>query len=212
MCSRGVECWLSRCSRRSSVKWLERFIVGLLALLAAFQAVNVAAPFLVRWCSRSYESECMSNLRVWFAAETSWYADRKEYSTDFAAIGFAPESYNRYLYTDDPLGTFASRMESAPHTVIPPSYQPASSLRFADIPARVAGGEVVGISGACPNCRASAVCVAQLDDDDEVDVWSISTVDRIDEVTDAIVVAGIPFHERTDRHPQRSMPARWLRL
>lgn len=183
----------------------------MLGLGGGLQLINVALPFLIRFQGRPVESECMSNLRVWFAAESAWYEERREYSSDFGAIGFGPERLNRYLYTDDPLGPFGDQASSSRYTVIAPSHDRGHPLRFVDIPARVAGGEIVGVTGTCPDCRASAVCVAQLDDDDEVDVWSISTVDRIDEVTDAIVVAGVPFHERSDRHRQRTLPERWLR-
>ncbi|MFT3841270.1 MAG: hypothetical protein QM723_30040 [Myxococcaceae bacterium] len=198
---------------RASMRWRERLVVYLLKLLAVIEVLNIASGPFIRFHGHSPESECMTNLKAWFIAESSWYGERREYLTNFATIGFAPEGrHNRYLYTDDPLGSFGSAWSPDPHTGILPSSDWPYPLRYADIPARVAGGEIVGVTGTCPDCRASAVCVAQLDNDDEVDVWSISTVDRIDEVTGAIVVAGVPFHERTDRHRQRSLPERWLRL
>ncbi len=163
-------------------------------------------------CRRSQESECTTNLRAWHTAERSWHTERGVYSTDFGEIGFAPEFGNRYLYTDDPLGRFAPRAtRNYPSAGMMPERVEFQPVTFADVPARVAGGQRVGLTGTCPDCEIAAVCVAQLDDDEEVDVWSISTAPRIDERTGEEIPAGIPFHDRADRHPRQSVAERWFR-
>jgi hypothetical protein len=41
-----------------------------------------------------------------------------------------------------------------------------------------ARGTNIGITGSCPSCSITIVCFAQLDDDDTLDAWSVSSIDR----------------------------------
>lgn len=55
----------------------------------------------------------------------------------------------------------------------------------------------VGLSGECPMCQVTMLCAAQLDGDDTVDVWTISTVERTGE-NGARIPAGMPWLDVDD--------------
>ena len=49
-----------------------------------------------------------------------------------------------------------------------------------------------GLEGTCPDCNVTIACVANLDDDPDVDVWTISTKDRPE------AARGTPIHHLKD--------------
>ena len=68
-------------------------VVAIIGILAA-----IAIPNFVRFQARSKQSEVKANLKSWFTAQRSLFAEKDLFSTDGALIGFAPEKNNRYKY------------------------------------------------------------------------------------------------------------------
>jgi hypothetical protein len=56
---------------------------------------------------------------------------------------------------------------------------------------------LLGVQGQCPTCEVVIGCAANLDDDDAVDVWTISSADR--QLGGAPVARGTAFHHVSDK-------------
>lgn len=163
-------------------------IVRLFGLAAVASLATL--PFL-KVCHHAPESECRSNLKGWHLAQwTSWKEQGRYAPTPDVDI----EAGNRYLYAWAPVGALAGARVQ-PWGALPDRTRERAAVPRHLIPTVVSGGVAVGVT---PDV-ATAVCVAQLDDDDEVDVWSVSTIDRISAQGERIT-SGNPFHERADRH------------
>jgi type IV pilus assembly protein PilA len=68
-------------------------VVAIIGLLAA-----LAIPNFLKFQARSKQSEARSNLKSYFTAERSYYADKQMFLDVAGPIGFGPESANRYGY------------------------------------------------------------------------------------------------------------------
>src|SRR5678815_4245406 len=90
-----------------------------------------------------------------------FYAERDVYSENITELGLLT-STQRYICV---LGRSGDILGSAPN---------ADALA-AQLRSRVPD---LGVTGKCPRCSATAACGANLDDDDEIDIWTISTVER----------------------------------
>lgn len=171
---------------------------------AVFLAVGLASAGcnLVKGPPR--ESECRGNLRTVLARELALKEARGVLSTHPAEVGFSPAPGNRYLYLFDAVGP-VSRRDGAPS---PPLHEsvgigPDTKARGvtaewlrARLPADVAAQ--LGLEGTCPACEVTLACVGNIDDDDTVDVWSISTKDRT-LPTGQVVTRGLPWRHVNDR-------------
>ncbi len=171
-------------------------LVALLSALTALTACN-----LVRGPPR--ESECHGNLRTIIAREFELKEVRGAFSVHPVDVGFAPSPGNRYLYLFAREGAVTRRDEQ-------PSPPPSESVGVgpdtrsrpvtaewlrARLPDDVAAQ--LGVSGACPDCDLTIACVGNIDDDEAVDVWSISTKDRVLDGREA--PRGTPFRHLDDR-------------
>jgi type IV pilus assembly protein PilA len=144
------------------------------------------------------DHECRSALRTIAGKEFAFYSETQRYSVHPAEIGWAPSQGNRYLYLFSKEGELTRRDElaSPPHRESV-GYGPDSKRRnvlledlLAKLPADLRAK--VGISGTCPQCEVTIACVGNLDDDPEVDVWTISTADRPE------AARGTPIHHLKD--------------
>lgn len=138
------------------------------------------------------------------------------YSTDVAELGLSPERGNRYAYVLDPAGKIL--MPCARHTGARGSIIAADSERFPEIrndellaglPPVLAGGVKPGIKGVCPDCSFTVACVGNIDSDVVLDVWSLSSEDRVDERGDPIP-AGEPHNDVNDIKLRLQDAAQWL--
>ena len=144
------------------------------------------------------DHECRSTLRQIIGLEFAYYSERNTYSVHPVEIGFAPGQGNRYLYLFAPEGQLTRRDELAsPPLGESVGYGPDSKKRnvlledlLLKLPKDIRAA--TGLSGACPDCNVTIACVANLDDDPEVDVWSISTKDRPE------AARGTPIHHLKD--------------
>jgi hypothetical protein len=135
------------------------------------------------------EIECRVNLKSFVAAQRDFELTHGRYGTTFDEIGFRPEGNSRYLYTMD-----ATRLAAT----FVPTDERAWKVKWALIPARAEGDVPVGIGRG-----ATAVCVGNVDRDEEVDVWSVSTVLRRSSSGEEIQ-AFVPWHDRIDRERNKT--------
>jgi type IV pilus assembly protein PilA len=150
------------------------------------------------WKGLPRDHECRSALRTIMGLEDAFSSERQRYSTHPAEVGFVPSQGNRYLYLFAAQGELTRRdgLPSPPLTEAV-GYGPDTRKRgvlledlLLPLPAELRAS--AGISGQCPDCSMTVLCVGNLDDDPDLDVWSISTKDRPDGVR------GTPIHHLKD--------------
>lgn len=151
-------------------------IVSLVMLLLAVPVwgilAAIAIPNFIRFQARSKQSECKTNLKAAYVAERAYFAEHDHYSVDPREVGFSPERKNRYLYRFDSHGP-VSRVGVEPD----PSVQPMSASAL-DEGVTPELRDLPGLRGHCPDCSLTVVCVGNIDNDEGLDVWSISTAER----------------------------------
>ncbi|RKH74729.1 pilin [Corallococcus aberystwythensis] len=153
------------------------FVIGIWAA--------IAIPNFIRFQARSKQTECRVNLKAIFTAAKARMVEGEPMGS-FEALGFQPEPRNRYAYVlvmpDSviPVG--------APFPALDPDVLQAALDR---------AGVEPGVQGECPDCTLTAACVGNVDNDDTLDVWSISTADRTD-ASNQPVAAGAPLHHVND--------------
>jgi hypothetical protein len=155
-------------------------VVGILAA--------IAIPNFIKFQAKSKQSECKTSLRMAYSAQKATHAEKDVYLTDPAAIGFSVLQ-NRYLYRLDADGALESvglAPARSPET-------PVGALEAA-IPASLRAE--LGVRGECPECEVTMACAGNIDNDDTIDVWSVSTADRT--IDGEQVPAGTPFNHVDD--------------
>jgi hypothetical protein len=165
-------------------------------LMASLTVCGGAACNLVKGPPRDHE--CRATLRTIVGLENAFYSEHQRYSVHPAEIGFAPSQGNRYLYLFAPDGPLTRRDELAsPPLSESVGYGPDTRKRgvlledlLTKFPAEVKA--TLGLEGSCPGCNVTVGCIANLDDDADLDVWTISTRDR------AEGPRGTPFHHLKD--------------
>lgn len=138
-------------------------VVGILAA--------IAIPNFIKFQARSKQSECKMNLRAAYTAQRSYYSEKDAYAADPQVVGFSVDTPGRYLYRFDGEGDLASVGVPARHAQAAPVNQLEASLP-ADLRAEL------GLHGECPECDITMACAGNIDGDDTIDVWSVSTADR----------------------------------
>ena len=175
--------------------------VGGLSLLCCVGTLAaIAVPNFLKFGARSKQAEAKYNLKSAFTAEKSWMAERDTYSESVEEIGFAPERSNRYSYffskSINPLLTGSP--DGGQHTGVAVDPRmgvgPAATLYAGISPALISE---LGLRGKCPeSCNITIVAAGNLDGDATIDLWSISTEDRI--IDGAKVLAGQPYNHVDD--------------
>lgn len=167
----------------------------------------LAACLAASGCNLLYgppkDGECRSNLRSILGGELGLLSERGRFTTHPAEIGFAPPPGNRYLYLFEAQGPVSRRDEQ-------PSPSPAESVGIGpDTRSRGVTAEwlrarfpaellpALGIHGECPQCSITVGCAGNIDDDETVDVWTISSVDRT--IGGVPAVRGTAFRHVNDR-------------
>lgn len=177
-------------------------IVGVIVAVLVFCCiigglVAIAIPNFLKFGARSKQSEVKMTLKAAFTSEAAYFLDQNAYSDSVAAVGFMPERGNRYLYRLSAEGEVqprnAPKTPEGAFTGIGPD-----TLRLG--PADLEGLEraiprdlwnELGVSGKCPDaCSITIVGAGNIDTDDTIDVWSISTKART--IDGQSVPAGVP--------------------
>jgi hypothetical protein len=165
---------------RSRLAWAAVLAFPFLGLLA-----GLALPFQIRFAARPRQSECEGNLKSWFVQQRT---RQQGVALELDTVGFSPERGNRYAYfagpapledrsrveVSRPKGAVGIGVDTWRHETVRP-------ITFEDLPPDVA--RITGLSGGqCPqgpDCAITLVCAGNIDQDATLDVWSISTEDRI---------------------------------
>lgn len=173
-------------------------------LIGAGVIAAIAVPNFLRFNVRAKQAEVKTNLKAAFVAEKHFELENERYSEVVEEISFAPAAGNLYLYafSAEPrlavAGSFDPQV-GVTHTGIAADARraPAMSLEVLRRATPAALWEDVGLRGTCPKrCVLTVVAGANLDADDTIDLWSVSTADRtLDGVT---VPAGTPFNHVDD--------------
>ncbi len=130
------------------------------------------------------DHECRSTLRSVMVAEFSFYSTNQRYSIHPHELGFAPSTGNRYLYVFSAQGEVTRRDgKPSPAPLDSVGYGPDTEARKVTVEELLPKFPVelratLGLSGACPSCEVTVGCIANLDQDPDVDVWTISSGDR----------------------------------
>lgn len=138
----------------------------------------IAIPNFIKYQSKSKQGECKVELRRIYQAQVAYFADKNAYAGDFNALGHTPDA-RRYTYF---IGMGAPKG---------PSLAGTKAVSLDQLPA-LAGGNVIGVEGECPDCTFTAACAGNVDSDADIDVWSISTAAR------GSVAAGEVHHDVDD--------------
>ncbi|MBL8920212.1 MAG: hypothetical protein JNJ54_15200 [Myxococcaceae bacterium] len=171
------------------------------ALCCIASVVAIALPSYSRFGARSKQSEVKSNLKAAYVAERSWFAEHEAWSTDVDAVGFSPVG-GRYLYAFSVEGKRrpggSTRTAGGPFTGVEaaPNHLPVFSNDELEDAVDEALWREVGLSGECPKCDLTVLGVGDLDGDPTVDVWTISTKERI--IDGVTVPAGQPYNHVDD--------------
>jgi type IV pilus assembly protein PilA len=146
-------------------------VVGILAA--------IAIPNFIRFQAKSKQTECKANLKAAWSAQKGYFVENDKWGSTAEEIGFRPEGGNRYTY------------RIGPESVIEATQSQTSAAQLeAGYPARLVteiqgGGEGVTMA-----------CAGNVDNDPFIDVWSISTEQRV--IDGEVVPPGTPFNEQDD--------------
>lgn len=145
----------------------------------------IAIPNFIKFQARSKQSEVKMNLKAAFSAEKAFFGEKDAYSDSASEVGFSPERGNRYLYVVSPESKIDADARMSPD----------NAALLAGIPAALMAE--TGVHGTCPDeCHVTIVGVGNIDNDPDVDLWSISTEARTIDGTP--VPAGQPYNHHSD--------------
>ncbi|MBL8911361.1 MAG: hypothetical protein JNM17_11770 [Archangium sp.] len=180
--------------------WLGVIVgVGLIIVMFGLCAAMVIPSFIVP--KKSMASEVKTNLKATFLAEKSYWAEKDVYTDRIEAMGFIPERGNRYLYLvskncelllpgawdgGSHCGVFGDELRLA--TV-------DNKLLMASIPTSLMG-EVGVHCEEDAGCDVTIAAAGNIDSDATVDVWSVSTKERI--IGTDRVGPGMPYNHIND--------------
>lgn len=183
--------------------WLA-IVLGGFALMVPCMGIlaAIAIPNFIRFQSRAKQAECKVNLKAWYMGQRAYANQEGGFSVAVDRVGFAPERGNRYAYFAGPgpietrTGPDARHGEDAVGFGVDTfRFKDARPVTLEQLPPDVA--RLAGLSGSqCPegpDCVATMVCAGDIDRDDTLDVWSVSTVDRTGPDGERYM-AGEPIH------------------
>ena len=170
-------------------------VVAIIGILAA-----IAIPNFIRFQARSKQSEAKTNLKGAFTGQRSYFGERDAYSAFVANIGFSPERGNRYIYrfsagcANPEVRGGAAIANASPNTVDcvqvdlgrypgavanpataggAPVWQPPANNP--SVPGNISDSLTQIVN--CPTCSFSASAAGNVDNDNTIDVWYVSSVD-----------------------------------
>lgn len=139
----------------------------------------IAIPNYLKFQSRTKSVECRANLKAMYTAQLAYHQEKDAYSSSMTAIGFAPERGNRYAYFAAQGGPLEDRSG--------PSFN-VGSTEVTGVGVDVfkyGAASSIGVEAVLPfvkpgilGTNATMACAGNIDNDDTLDVWSISTEDR----------------------------------
>lgn len=172
--------------------------VGLILLMVGL-CLAMVLPSYLTMPKRSKMSEAKSNLKAAYTCEKAYWGEKDVYSETIEQMGFLPERGNRYLYLVSRSGDLLTpgAPDGGEHTgvFVDDKYAPDNRLILAAIPTTVLGE--VGVQ--CQDdggCEVTIAAAGNIDTDATIDVWSISTKERV--IGTETVPPGMPFNHVSD--------------
>ena len=147
----------------------------------------IAIPNFIKFQARSKQSECKANLKGLYVAQKAYESDKGAWPESFDAMGWRPEAGNRYSYFLSP-----TEMVPADHVRHPSvaAEDHAGALGRANVEV---GPHAVRVG---PAGEVVAACVGNVDNDETLDVWTVSN--RVRPGPNAPVPAGTPMNDVND--------------
>jgi type II secretory pathway pseudopilin PulG len=182
-----------------SVWFILLIVLGVGAIPCIGILAAIAVPNFIKFQARSKQAECKANLKALYIAEKSYFAEKDTYSPQVATVGFSPERGNRFAYfvAEGPMQERgAAPNEAATAVAVDVARYPSGAVRASDLPPEFAGVRL-GVIGKCPDCQVTVACAGNVDNDPELDVWSISSVERTAADGERIP-AGQAYHDQDD--------------
>jgi hypothetical protein len=187
---------------------LARAAIALSLILPLLTVFFMLAVFPRLPWRRAYarQQECRTTLKGLYVGQQALFQQHQRYTEELAELGTPIERGNRYAYFLGTRGPFEDRsraQEERPQGatgVLADSFKgpveaaPADEYTKAIPP--LAGKAQPGLSGTCPRCDITLVCVGQLDEDTTVDVWSLSSKER--QGPEGPIPAGEPYNDSND--------------
>lgn len=165
-------------------KGMSTVVIVLIVIAVGFGACScigilaaIAIPNFVKFESRSKQSECKVQLKAAFTAEKSYFAEKNRYTENPEELGWSP---------DGPRSVVLFSQSAAPVGRGPNPDALAEAIR-----SHTSAPPGLGITGTCPQCEITIGCALNVDNDPEIDVWSISTAKRN-------VGSGEPYNDFND--------------
>jgi type IV pilus assembly protein PilA len=160
----------------------------------------IAIPNFIKFQAKSKQAEVRASLKSAYIVQKSYFAMEKKYSDDVGEVGFSPGPGNRYLYAFSADGELQKAGEEgkgktgvAADAVRHPGTNNDALER--GVPQEL--WDTSGLQGTCPDdCSITIVGAGNIDNDDTVDVWTISTKDRV--IDGRPVSAGVPHNHIDD--------------
>ena len=169
-------------------KGLPTVVTILIVLAVGFGACScigilaaIAIPNFIKFQARSKQAECKTVLKAAYTAERAYFTEKNQFSEnpDEAAV---MTDTTRAVLVFGPSGAPAGK-------------GPNPDELAAAISAHVSGP--LGVAGRCPECNITIGCGANVDNDPQIDVWSISTADRTT-AGGKRIAAGTPYNDFND--------------
>jgi type IV pilus assembly protein PilA len=176
-------------------------VVAIIGILAA-----IAIPNFIKFQARSKQSEAKANLKAMFTAEKAFFQEKDRFSTLVGEVGFSPERNNRYAYfltggtnLDDRSGANATTASTATGVSVDrfKGYT-AVTGPVTTVPCSGTLGITQGTNG--PIFLGEAI--GNVDSDNTMDMWSISTEGRVGSGSNcdqgANIASGEPGNDTND--------------
>jgi len=158
-------------------------VVAIIGILAA-----IAIPNFVKFQARSKQSEAKANLKAMFTAQKAYSAEKDKFSELTGEIGFSPERNNRYAYFNGAAGTQENRTAttvaalSTDQSISYDKFKYGTVAPFAvainTTPGTACALGAAGIDTTVTPVQWTGMAQGQVDNDNVMDLWSISTNSR----------------------------------
>ncbi len=190
---------------RSDAAWEAKKSLSQGALLVSAAGLLVFAalvvPNLRRVAAVSRQRECSEQLYALYAAQTRLHASNRRYTTQLAELDVAltPGRYLYRLAASGPLWTSGPVDPAATGVGVGTPERPEDTSEAVEAKVPSLLRESLGVAGTCPGCTVTMLCAGNLDDDDTLDVWSISSAERTDANGDTVGAGVLMVHSDDTR-------------
>ncbi len=188
-------------------------VMGVIGLLA-----SVALPRYTQYQARARQAEPKANLKGWYNAESSIFAERGTFTEVMSDTGYTPNRGNRYQYIFSSACTYEVRAGLAPVSTTADTCVTVDQFKYPGMPltpppnagaftysgAGSDPGNPAGLAGTCPSCNILAIAAGNIDNEaNGIDTWVLATKSGVINApacgnSDTNAPAGMPFNTYND--------------